>query len=85
MLEVGFLAVHLLWMTTFADMERIYDMITTLPARAMNVKNFEIREGAPAQVVVLDAKNVYEALWYHRPPLHMISHGKLVDFDDLPA
>ena len=29
MLEVGFLASHLLWFTTASDMEILYDMITT--------------------------------------------------------
>ncbi|NIQ93099.1 MAG: cytosine deaminase, partial [Desulfuromonadales bacterium] len=29
MLEVAFLASHLLWMTTAAEMETLYDMITT--------------------------------------------------------
>lgn len=84
MLEVGFLNVHLLWMTTFPEMEKIYDMITTLPARAINVRDFQIKVGAPAHMVVLDAPNVYEALWYHREPLHVISHGRRVDPDALP-
>lgn len=79
MLEVGFLNVHLLWMTTFPEMETIYDMITVNPAKAINVKDFEIKVGAPAHLVVLDAKNVHEAFWYHKPPTHVISHGKLVD------
>ncbi len=79
MLEVAFLNVHLLWMTTFPEMETIYDMITTCPAKAINLKKFLVKEGSPANLVVLDAPNVYQALWYHREPLHVISHGKLVD------
>lgn len=79
MLEVGFLNVHLLWMTTFPEMEKIYDMITVDAARCINLKNFKIKVGAPANIVVLDAGSVYEALWYHREPLHVISHGNLVD------
>ena len=79
MLEVGFLNVHLLWMTTFPEMEQIYDMITINAARCINVKNFKIRKGAPAHLVVLDAPSIYEALWYHKEPLHVISHGKLID------
>ena len=81
MLEVGFLNVHLLWMTTFGEMEKIYDMITMDAARAMNVTDFAIGEGCPAHLVVLNAGSVYEALMYHEEPLHVISHGKLVDTD----
>ncbi|NCC52281.1 MAG: cytosine deaminase [Spartobacteria bacterium] len=81
MLEVGFLNVHLLWMTTFPEMEQIYDMITVNAARCINLKNFAIKKGAPAHLVVLDAPSVYEALWYHKAPLHVVSHGKLIDKD----
>jgi cytosine deaminase len=85
MLEVGFLAAHLLWMTTFPKMETIYDMITVNAARCINLEGFELRVGGPAHLVVLDAKSVHEALWYHRPPLHVVSHGKLVDRQAMTA
>ena len=81
MLEVGFLNVHLLWMTTFPEMEQIYDMITVDAARAMNVHDFELKVGAPAHLVVLNQRSVYEALWYHEEPTHVISHGALIDRD----
>ena len=83
MLEVGFLNVHLLWMTTFPEMEQIYDMITVNPARAIHLKNYGLKPGGAAHLVILDAKSVYEALWYHKEPLHVISHGKLVDKKDM--
>ena len=79
MLEVGFLNVHLLWMTTFPEMEQIYDMITINAAKAMNVKNFGIYEGANANFVVLEGKSVYEGLWYHKEPKFVVTHGKLVE------
>jgi cytosine deaminase len=79
MLEVGFLNVHLLWMTTFPEMETIYDMLTVNAARCINLKNFTLQVGSPANIVVLDGRSVYEALWYHRPPLHVVSHGQVVD------
>ena len=79
MLEVGFLNVHLLWMTTFPEMETIYDMLTVSAAKCINLKDFEVKVGAPAHLVVLDGKSVYEALWYHKPPAHVISHGKVID------
>lgn len=79
MLEVAFLNVHLLWMTTFSEMEKIYDMITIDAARAMNVKNFGLRVGNAAHLVVLNAKTIHEAIQYHEEPLHVISHGKLVE------
>ena len=85
MLEVGFLNVHLLWMTTFPEMETIYDMITVNAARCINLKDFQVKVGAPAHLVVLDAKSVHEAFWYHKPPLQVVSHGKLIDKQAMTA
>jgi cytosine deaminase len=79
MLEVAFLASHLLWMTGRADLERLYDMITTDAAKAMNVGEFGLAVGKPAHLVVLDAPDVLEALRWHVPPTHVISHGRLLD------
>jgi cytosine deaminase len=79
MLEVAFLASHLLWMTTAAGMETLYDMITGQAAQAIGIQDFGLRLGAPAHLVVLDAPNVLEALRSHAAPAYVISHGKLLD------
>jgi cytosine deaminase len=79
MLEVAFLASHLLWMTGRADIERLYDMVTTDAAKAMNVGEFGLAVGKPAHLVVLDVPDVIEALRWHAPPAHVISHGRLLD------
>jgi cytosine deaminase len=80
MLEVAFLASHLLWMTTAADMERLYTMIAADAGRAMGV-DLRVEVGAPAHLVVLDQPTVREALRHHGPPAHVISHGVPVDLD----
>ncbi len=79
MLEVAFLASHLLWMTTSADMETLYDMITLKAAQAIGLKDYGLRPGVTAHLVVLNAPNVLEALRHHAAPMHTISHGRLVD------
>ena len=79
MLEVAFLAAHLLWMTTNRELESLYDMITVNAARAMNIEEHALKVGAQANVVVLAAPNVLEALREHTAPVHVISGGKLVD------
>ncbi|HAG22241.1 MAG: Putative cytosine deaminase [Synergistales bacterium 53_16] len=76
MLEVAFLAVHLLWMTTFSDMEIIYDLITTNAAKAMGIRGHKLEVGGNADLVVLNAKDVYHAIWEHEAPLHVIRKGK---------
>jgi cytosine/creatinine deaminase len=79
MLEVAFLAAHLLLMTTGAKMERLYDMVTVEAARAINLHGYGLAVGNSADLVVLDAPDVLEALRDHAPPAHVISHGRLVD------
>jgi cytosine deaminase len=79
MLEVAFLAAHLLWMTTNREIESLYDMVTVNAAQAMNLKDCGLKVGAAANLVVLDAPNVLESVREHSAPLYVISHGNLVD------
>jgi cytosine deaminase len=78
MLEVAFLASHLMWMTTFQEMEILYDLITTRAADALGIKEFALAEGNKANLVVLDAESVWEALTYHEAPRHVIKDGREV-------
>jgi cytosine deaminase len=79
LLEVAFLASHLLWMTGRADIDRLYDMITTAAAQAMNLGDFGLAVGKPAHLVVLDAPDELEALRWHAMPAYVVSHGRLLD------
>ena len=79
MLEVAFLASHLLWMMTRQEIEKLYDMITVDAAAAINLDHFGLSEGAAANLVVLDYADVVEALRFHGPPTHVISNGRIVD------
>jgi cytosine deaminase len=79
MLEVAFLASHMLWMTTRPEMEMLYDMISTRAARAMGVPGHALEPGAAANLVVLEAPDVLEAFREHAAPLAVVSHGQLVD------
>ncbi len=85
MLEVAFLAAHILWMTTAPDLETLYDMVTTRPAKGMNVKDYGLEVGKTANLVVMNETSVLEALRYHGEPAVVISHGKLVDQNALQS
>ena len=75
MLEVAFLAAHLMWMNSRPEMDILYDLITTNAAEALNIKDHDFAEGNPANLVVLNAKSVWEALWSHEAPLYVIRDG----------
>jgi cytosine deaminase len=79
MLEVAFLASHLLWMTSREDIERLYDMATAAAAKAMNLPDHRLAVGAEANLVALGEPDVVEALRFHAPPRCVVSHGRRVD------
>ena len=78
MLEVAFLAAHLLWMTTLPEMETLYDMITHRAAKAMGLTGYGLKVGNAADLVVLDAPNVLEALREHAAPKWVIRNGVVI-------
>ena len=76
MLEVAFLAAHLMWMTTFEEIDILYDLITTNAAKALGIENFELAVGNPANIVVLGVASTVKALWSHEAPVAVIKAGK---------
>lgn len=78
MLEVVFLASHLLWMMSREEIERLYDLATVNAGRAINVP-LKLAVGNPANFVVRHERDVLEAVRFHGEPLHVVSHGKVVD------
>jgi len=78
MLEIAFLASHLLWMTTLDNIETLYDMITINAAKAMGLISYCLHEGCEANIVVLNARSAYEAIWKQDVPRYVIRRGKIV-------
>jgi len=79
MLEVAFLASHLLWMTRRSELGLLHEMITTRAARAMNLDAYGLAAGCRANLVVLNQADLTDALRFHEPPRVVISHGQVVD------
>jgi cytosine deaminase len=78
MLEIAFLASHLMWMTSFEDMELLYDMITVSAARVLGIRGHVLAPGGNADLVVLKAEDVYHAIWEHEAPAYVIRNGVVV-------
>jgi cytosine deaminase len=76
MLEIAFLAAHLMWMNSSQEMEILYDLVTTNAAQALGAEGHNLREGGNADLVVLNAESVWEAIWNHEAPLYVIKAGK---------
>lgn len=75
LLEVAFLAAHLLWMMSSQDREILYDMITFNAAKIMRIDHYGLTAGNPANLVILNAEDLREAFTYHSEPLYGIKNG----------
>ena len=81
LLEVAFLASHLLWMTTKVEIDRLYDLVTIDAARSMNIREFGLGPGCSANLVILNEPNTVEALRNHAAPRYVVSQGRVVDLE----
>lgn len=75
MLEIAFLAAHLMWMNSRPEMEILYDLITTNAAECLGIEGHVLAVGGNADLVVLNANSVWEAIRNHEAPLHVIKNG----------
>jgi len=78
MLEVAFVVSHALWAMAPGDWELLYDATTTVPARMIGLANHRIAVGHPANLVVLQHRDLRDALSFHQEPRYVIHQGRLV-------
>lgn len=78
MLEVVFLAAHLLEARAGERLEALLDAVTTTAARVMGIDGHRLEVGAPADLVVLDGATVRAAVSRHAPPRFVIASGRVV-------
>src|SRR3984893_18461954 len=77
-LEIGFLLCHASHMSQPGEIRTVMDMVTRNGAKALRVPDFEVAEGAAADLVVLDARDVREAFTTRLPRRWVIRKGKLI-------
>ncbi|MEO3862364.1 amidohydrolase family protein [Acrocarpospora sp. B8E8] len=78
LLEVAFLAAHLLDARTDARLDELYDMITVTAAQVLGGPVPRIEPGHDADLVILTGRTVRQALAAHTPPSHVIVSGRVV-------
>ncbi|HVN53068.1 MAG TPA: hypothetical protein VMT46_01965 [Anaerolineaceae bacterium] len=49
--------------------------VTTRAAEALNLSGHALVEGGNADLVILNANSVWEAIWSHEAPLHVVKDG----------
>ncbi len=85
MLDVAFMLVHVAQMTGIAEINACYDMITYQGAKTLNLaSDYGIEVGKPANLIVLDAIDRYDAIRRRATVKHVISQGQLIASTNAP-
>ncbi|MFC3162943.1 amidohydrolase family protein [Ciceribacter thiooxidans] len=78
MLEVGHMAIHVAQMGGVEDKRRIYEALTVNSARTMGLDGYGLSVGCKADLVVLQAADVVEALRLKPTRLLVVKGGRVV-------
>ncbi|GAB4350936.1 MAG: cytosine/isoguanine deaminase [Leptolyngbyaceae cyanobacterium] len=85
MLDVASMGLHVCQMTGTAEMNACYDMVTWNGAKTLHLDDrYGIEVGKPANLIVLDAQDRYDALRKRAIVRYVISHGKLLVRTECP-
>ena len=85
MLDAAHMAVHVCQMMGKAEIDACYDMVTWNGAKTLNLGHtYGIEERRPANLVLLDAPNRFEAIRTRATPRYVISRGKIL-FENPPG
>lgn len=83
MLELAWVMAHAAHLSTPEELEAAYDMITYNGARGMGIGGYGVAQGMKADLIVLDAIDVHQALRTQAPRTHVIKRGKVVGMTEV--
>ncbi len=78
MLDVAFMGIHVAQMTSQAEMNKCYEMVTIDNARIMELEDYGLAPGKRASFVILDASDPVEAIRLRADRLMVVSKGNIV-------
>ncbi len=78
MIGVAHMAVHAAQMTGLKEIDACFDMVTHHGARSLNLSDYGIKVGNPANLAVLGVADPFNAIRYQVTPRYVISHGKVI-------
>lgn len=86
MLDVVFMLVHVSQMTGLAEMDACYDMATWHGAKTLNLADqYGVEVGKPANLIVLDATNRYDAIRRRATVCYVVSRGQILASTEAPV
>jgi cytosine deaminase len=78
LLDVAFMGLHVAQMTSPADMQRCFAMVTSESAAIMGLEDYGLEKGCRADLVVLDAADPVEAIRLRADRLMVIAGGEII-------
>lgn len=78
MLEVGHMAVHVGQLAGMDDKQRVFDALTVNSAKTLGLENYGVDVGCNADLVVLQAADIYEAIRLKPTRLFVLKAGKII-------
>ncbi|MEM7714458.1 MAG: cytosine deaminase [Cyanobacteria bacterium P01_A01_bin.68] len=79
MLDVAHMGVHICHMTGREEVDACYQMVTDNGAKTLNLQDkYGLEVGKPADLIVLDSEDYYDAIRTRIQPRYVISQGKII-------
>lgn len=78
MIGVAHMTVHVAQMTGLNEIDACFDMIGVNGAKSLHIQDYGLKEGNPANIIILDAPDAFNALRFQSIPLVVISQGKII-------
>jgi cytosine deaminase len=78
LLDVAYLTVHVSQMTGLKEIDACFEMVTANGARSLHIQDYGIKVGNPANVVVVEAPNAFEAVRHRAKARYVIARGKVI-------
>ncbi|MFM7427845.1 MAG: cytosine deaminase [Elainella sp.] len=86
MLDVAFMLVHVAQMTGRSEIDACYDMVTWNGAKTFNLADqYGLEVGKPANLIVLDAADRFEAIRRRPPVRYVIARGQILAATEVPV
>jgi len=86
MLDVASMLVHVAQMTGLAEIDACYNMVTWNGAKTLNLtEDYGVEVGKPANLIVLDAANRFDAIRRRPTICYVVSRGRLLASTDSPV
>jgi cytosine/creatinine deaminase len=85
MLDVANMAIHVCQMTGTSEIDACYNMVTWNGAKTLHIEGqYGVEVGKPANLMVLDASDRYDAIRRRATVRYVISQGKLLTHTEPP-